>query len=558
MAERASAPPEPHDEEAAPAVDQPRRARADLPPLDTSDTHSGGSSPPASPGFDPSDSTAALILVHDEDEEERDTGFDFAYNSSGEDEEEEDDEGIPPGQPAVSPFMTFLYLLSPSLKLGALLLPSTAGTTLSRRVTSVVACAALSLIARHVWYMLTRYYWKGARGDIGRLIIHAFTSTRGSTLARRRYRRMESVLRICRWIVGVLMAGVYIRESAICLLATVTIHPIIILVLLICAAIPFVMYPGNVASKTVKATTVLSIVSYIIWFSLQCYTFTHTTGPADPQEIGILYNPLSIPLLAYATTPGPLLSLYASLKVKPRHHEHFRLPTSASTTSDAGLSTKKPRFHFQWSSFKVLSAFAMLFSLGLTLPVATLVAGVERKAARMAFSPDPVIALTSALSLFLGVPLILTSVPTLAFPTPASLRRALPPASVVSRALTVVALALVALVPLRWPLNDALLVLVALPMYLLPAILHITTHFVKRPMAIVAPQTPRALPGSADGAHSPLTPDESALLQRKEHALQLKLLKRRLVWDVLVCGVLVPAGLGGLAWVVYAIVVSLR
>ena len=90
------------------------------------------------------------------------------------------------------------------------------------------------------------------------------------------------------------------------------------------------------------------------------------------------------------------------------------------------------------------------------------------------------------------------------------------------------------------------------------AILHITTHFIKRPMAIVAPQTPRALPGSTDGAHSPLTPDESALLQRKEHALQLKLLKRRLVWDVLVCGVLVPASLGGLAWVVYAIVESFR
>ena len=77
-------------------------------------------------------------------------------------------------------------------------------------------------------------------------------------------------------------------------------------------------------------------------------------------------------------------------------------------------------------------------------------------------------------------------------------------------------------------------------------------------MAIVAPQTPRALPGSTDGAHSPLTPDESALLQRKEHALQLKLLKRRLVWDVLVCGVLVPASLGGLVWVVYAIVESFR
>lgn len=209
MSERVSISTEPRDEEEAPAFDQPRRGRGDLPPLDTSDTHSGGSSPPASPGFDPSDSTAALILVHD-DEEERDTGFDFAYDSSGEDEDEDDD-GVPQGQPAVSPFMTFVYLLSPGLKLGALLLPATAGTTLSRRVTSVVACAALSMIARHVWYMLTRYYWKGAKGDIGRLIIHAFSSTRGSTLARRRYRRIESVLRICRWIVGVLMAGVYVR-----------------------------------------------------------------------------------------------------------------------------------------------------------------------------------------------------------------------------------------------------------------------------------------------------------------------------------------------------------
>ncbi|KAL1722819.1 hypothetical protein EV715DRAFT_286867 [Schizophyllum commune] len=340
MSERVSISNEPRDEEEAPAFDQPRRGRGDLPPLDTSDTHSGGSSPPASPGFDPSDSTAALILVHDE--EERDTGFDFAYDSSGEDEDEDDD-GVPQGQPAVSPFMTFVYLLSPGLKLGALLLPATAGTTLSRRVTSVVACAALSMIARHVWYMLTRYYWKGAKGDIGRLIIHAFSSTRGSTLARRRYRRIESVLRICRWIVGVLMAGVYVRESVICLLSTIAIHPILITMLLTCAVVPFVMYPANVASKTVKSTTVLSIISYIVWFSLQCYSFTHATGPVEPQQLGVLYNPLSIPLLAYATTPGPLLSLYASLKVKPRHHVHFRLPTSTSTTSDAGISTKKAR-----------------------------------------------------------------------------------------------------------------------------------------------------------------------------------------------------------------------
>lgn len=532
-----------------------RRERPDVPRLNMSGSNSGNSSPPSSPGFDQSDSTAALILVHDE-EEERDTGFDFTYDSEGE-EEEEDDEGIPPGQPAVSPFMTFLYLLSPSLKLGALLLPSTADTSLSRRITSVVVCAALSMIARHVWYMLTRYYWKGAKGDIGRLVIHAFTSTRGTPLARRRYRRMEAVLRVFRWIVGVLIAGVYVRESALCLLAAVTIHPVILTALLTGAAAPLVLYPTDLASKTVKTTSVVSIISYITWFSLQCYAFTHSDVPVVPQDTGALYNALSIPLLAYATTPGQLLSFYASLKVKPRHQEHIRLPTSTSTTSDIGVTTKKLRLHFQWNSFKVLSALAMFFSLGLTLPIATLVSGVERQAARMTFSPDSFIALTGALSLFLGIPLVLTSMPTLTFPTPARLRRALPPASVLSRALALLAIAAVALIPFRWALNNVLLVMVALPTYLLPAILHITTHFVKRPIAIVAPQTP-GLVQSPGGAHSPLTPDESALLQRKEHALQLKLLKRRLVWDVLVCGVLVPAGLGGLAWVVYALVIELR
>ena len=69
MSERVSISTEPRDEEEAAAFDQPRRGRGDLPPLDTSYTHSGGSSPLASPGFDPSDSTAALILVHDDEEE---------------------------------------------------------------------------------------------------------------------------------------------------------------------------------------------------------------------------------------------------------------------------------------------------------------------------------------------------------------------------------------------------------------------------------------------------------------------------------------------------------
>ena len=115
------------------------------------------------------DSTAALILVHD-DEEEPESPLPFIDD---ENDEEEDDELVSPMFelrrsavfPPLRPSLVFLYLLAPHLRLGALNIPYTP-LPLEYALPALLLSALAAAFTRQIWYMLARYIRKASMIDI--------------------------------------------------------------------------------------------------------------------------------------------------------------------------------------------------------------------------------------------------------------------------------------------------------------------------------------------------------------------------------------------------------
>lgn len=124
------------------------------------------------------DSSAALILVHDQ--EEQDDSFDF---SDDEGDFNDNEDTISPlfdvrksvVFPPLPPTIVFLYLLVPYLKLGALELPNSE-LPLKYGLPALLFSALASAFARQIWYMLARYLRKADMTDI---LIESFAKGRG-------------------------------------------------------------------------------------------------------------------------------------------------------------------------------------------------------------------------------------------------------------------------------------------------------------------------------------------------------------------------------------------
>ena len=159
------------------------------------------------------------------------------------------------------------------------------------------------------------------------------------------------------------------------------------------------------------------------------------------------------------------------------------------------------------------------------------------------------VAVFGAIALLFSLPSILITTP--ALPIPYAIRRAT--SFPLSRALISLLAFALALLPAHATRvgSDLVLLLAFLSTYVVPALLHITLHNFRRPLAIVVPPTTPTtarVPSSAAAEPSDSRHDE--LLQRKERTLQRRRLGRRLVWDVGVWVLLVPVGGGGLVWAI--------
>lgn len=164
--------------------------------IDDDHRHSSATYSDDEPLDSATDSLAPLIVHHndEEDEDERDhderpSELDIFTDS---DDNDDLDDSLSPlyhingklSIPPLSPFTIFVYLLSPYLKLGALLLPYYQ-LPLKYGLSSILVCALLALVARHLLYLIARYLRKA---DLEDVFSDTFVSAkkRGSRIERRR------------------------------------------------------------------------------------------------------------------------------------------------------------------------------------------------------------------------------------------------------------------------------------------------------------------------------------------------------------------------------------
>jgi hypothetical protein len=168
---------------------------------DDDEFHDGLSRSPTLAGLD---STSALILLHDEE----DSGSPFDFSDEDDDEEHLEVTTRPASSIIhLSPSTVFLYLLSPYLSLGALLLPSTS-TPLQYGLGAMVLFAALSVFVRQIWYMLARYMRSISMEDI---IVDAFARGRGKEKPRR---VLRNLIRFSTGSLRALLAAIYLQGGS--------------------------------------------------------------------------------------------------------------------------------------------------------------------------------------------------------------------------------------------------------------------------------------------------------------------------------------------------------
>lgn len=125
------------------------------------------------------------------------------FNQSDEEEDQEEDlhNAIP-----LSPTIVCLYLLSPYLKLGAFLLP-TSSLSLAYRILSLACFSLLAVFTRHMWCLLARHFKKY---DTENIVLAAFAS--GRTKARRRA-FLRVLIPVGTASSRVMLAAVYLRSQ---------------------------------------------------------------------------------------------------------------------------------------------------------------------------------------------------------------------------------------------------------------------------------------------------------------------------------------------------------
>ncbi|KAJ3937572.1 MAG: hypothetical protein NXY57DRAFT_980726 [Lentinula lateritia] len=512
------------------------------------DSESGRSSPVLAS----INSSSALILVHDDEEEDPDVN----YAQDLEDVEDDGDSpylGItrPYVQP-LSPTTVLLYLLAPYLKLGAILLPN-ADLPLRLSIPLLLAFAVLAVFARQIWYMLSRYLRKGPGEED--ILVDAFSLSRGSRITRQRIRAVvRSGIRAVTGIFRLFLATTYLREASFALFSLLPsdiVVPNWAFTLILAAFIYPFMITQSLGSKRVRYTTWASIASYIIWFI--CVVFAHAHGAlignSSWLRMGLLWEGTST--IAFTFTSSSTLILYSSLQA------------SAHATNSAATKTSLSR------SFKRLSIISVVLAVCLTLPLLVFAAFPNKPQAQdiPSYRVIPFILALSSITLLLGIPLVLTTTPSLPFPERFRRSTTIP----LSKTFIFVVVVLLSNVPIYVSrvYNDVLIVCALVGTYFLPALVHICTHFFKRPLSIIMPTLPSTpndpfsatfssnLPPLPDSSSCPMsstsTPPNSAndpLLQRKELMLQRKQFGRRVIWDIGVWTLLLPVGGGGFVWAI--------
>ncbi|KAG6817001.1 hypothetical protein H0H87_000896 [Tephrocybe sp. NHM501043] len=481
----------------------------------TSSVGSLDSSQASSPRLTPLDSSAALILVHDEDQAS-------PFHLDSDDDGDDDDDRTPQfdvrraSTPPLSPSLVLLYLLVPYLKLGAMFLPHTE-TPLKYGLPALFGFAILAAFARQILYMLSRYTRSAELEDV---ILDIMARGRGKE---QRRSILRNIVRAGTGGLRVLLATVYLRESVQVLLPLLPHGTSLSLQLGLSAIFTLSITPlsfaQSLASKRIVYTTWLSVGTYIVWLACITYAYVHhiPLGNGGWLRMGTFWQGLVT--IAFAFTSSSTLSLYTSLR-----------------GSHQPVTTAKPS---KSRSFKLLSAVSVILAVLLTLPLVIFSANPNIPATLLSPRPPalPIIQILNTATLLFSIPNLIVTISPL--PIPDRLRHAT--AFPLSKVLLLTLIAILSLVPsnIAAVLSDILLIAALTSTYFLPAFLHVIAHFFERPLTILTPHPGPQTRESRRGT------DE--LLLRKERALQKKQFKKRIIWDFGVWLLLLGGGAGFIA-----------
>ncbi|KAF4577069.1 hypothetical protein EYR36_005056 [Pleurotus pulmonarius] len=463
------------------------------------------------------DSSTALILVHDEDD-------DLSNNSPIEDTEDDQQFEVASRSSMASlrPSVVLLYLLSPLLKFGAMMLPNI-GPPIKYTVPSIFIFAIATALAQQLWYMLSRHLRKYSVEDI---VPEVFARGRGKERSREQWRRLS---RFCAGALRLLLCILYFHaavESVVPLVPkALIISPQLVITILFGAPLLPLTTPRSLSSLRTIAVTGLSILSYVAWFI--CVVVAHAHGTLETSyswaNLYKLWRPITTTAFVFACPNS--LHLYSNMKGT----------TGRSKTSN-------------YRSFSTLLLLSFGIAISLTLPLTFFSSRWRRS------SPPPhtqAIDILQAITLLLAIPPLIITMPPL--PAPDRLRH------LTNVSVSKIVMVVVVIVSSTLPadvlsvIGQLTLVLALLSTYVLPAFLHIVVHNFKRPLSIIVPthpSTPTALhqPSHSEPSSPILANDE--LLQRKERLLQKRQFRKRLIWDIIAWVLLVPLGGGGLTWTV--------
>ncbi|KAG7088197.1 hypothetical protein E1B28_012214 [Marasmius oreades] len=460
-----------------------------------------------------------LVLVHD--------NFDGDDNAlTFEDSDYDDNFQVPvrTSSPPLSPSLVFLYLLSPHLKLGALLLPNV-GLSLKIGLPALFLFAVLSAFARQIWFMLARYV---RQDDLTDVVVDVFVRSRGKTTMKK---TLKIIVLFGSGILRILLSVIFTRVSIGLLTPLFSgdfpfITPTILSVIVGFFLLPLCL-GQSLSSKLVVYSTWASIVTFVLWFFCVTYAYSHRALEVDNAwlRMGALWQ--GIATIAYAFASSNTLALHASLRAGVR-------PSSSA-------AQKRPLSH----SFKFLSVLSVSIALLFSIPL-VIFAALPNRLSLQASRVQPFIVSLNAATLLLGVPSILVTVPKVPVFKRIRWRTSVP----VSRLAVFAIVLMLANVPasVNVVLSDILIAFALCATYFLPALLHIINHFFRQPLSIVIPSQPSTPNTSSPvGRHSSVN---DPLLLRKEQALQKKQWRRRIAWDLGVWTLLLPVGGGGFAWAI--------
>ncbi|KDQ11157.1 hypothetical protein BOTBODRAFT_57685 [Botryobasidium botryosum FD-172 SS1] len=421
---------------------------------------------------------------------------------------------IPHSAPPLPNYILFVFLISPALKLGSMLVQKDAHSVGGSAALIMLAVfSLLSAFSSQIWVLMGRYLRKWTIEDvIAEAVVGAGCRRGGSEETWKQRIRAVSRVGLVASIASLCLA--YLNESADLFTPLIpgALHPLVkraIGTAVLSVPMLPVLQANSLASKPVIISTALSVISYITALaasSLASHIHGKNPGALDKKMLGHVY--LSSNDWAFASTAAFAFS--SSALIYPIYASRVAARTLALPIS----TCVKRRLPFP---------LLLLFSFAASLALVSIPFFVSPRAFTY-------IVPLHILSLLLGVPAIWAAGVNQRLPAN-SKKWCSPALWLILASITVLSTPSFS----RFVRNMAVFCSLGIA-YPLPAILHIMLHAIRPPLSILVLDS-----------HDSLDVEANCLLELKERALQQKRVGKRLGWDLGVGGLLAPLGL--IVWI---------